>query len=519
MDSNIDESITKIYEKQQTVSGSEEEAMQYLTILKRHPELNVTFEENESNIKLPLKSWNKIIKKIPEEESYSLTYICFSLINEVDENEIWGIKKTKESDEAEVFQDVFFNTVLEASIPHEIPFAMCEEDFSQFTDYFNQKEANERNIKLSNEDWINKEKENEKPLDKQDTEINKDKDLDEDKNVKEVKKQIIEDKNGVKKLITTKTVTQSQTIYKRKIQPQPQTKIQKDKEKEKDKVISIPSKPEQKVELIKKQDVIPKKEEKIKVPEQKVEQIKQQEVVPKKEEKIIIPEKELEEIIYRIEKPGRFRPVKIYKKIKDPKGKEKEDEITNEEIIYETDENQPNLRIIRKKIILRNGKEEEIEEEPKKKVVYKIIKTGHAPIFKIIRIVTIVPKYGKERDIEEDLPGNELIVKTIKQGPNKYIKQIIIKKDGKILEIDEERPLAEEAQGIKKEEQPENKIIRKKIIARDISTQPQETKEEKIIIKKEEEPQTKILRKKIISKDIKLEESPKNSPKDKNPQQ
>ena len=292
MDSNIDESITKIYEKQQTVSGSEEEAMQYLTILKRHPELNVTFEENESNIKLPLKSWNKIIKKIPEEESYSLTYICFSLINEVDENEIWGIKKTKESDEAEVFQDVFFNTVLEASIPHEIPFAMCEEDFSQFTDYFNQKEANERNIKLSNEDWINKEKENEKPLDKQDTEINKDKDLDEDKNVKEVKKQIIEDKNGVKKLITTKTVTQSQTIYKRKIQPQPQTKIQKDKEKEKDKVISIPSKPEQKVELIKKQDVIPKKEEKIKVPEQKVEQIKQQEVVPKKEEKIIIPEKE-----------------------------------------------------------------------------------------------------------------------------------------------------------------------------------------------------------------------------------
>ena len=68
--------------------------------------------------------------------------------------------------------------------------------------------------------------------------------------------------------------------------------------------------------------------------------------------------------------------------------------------------------------------------------------------------------------------------------------------------------MAEEAQGIKKEEQPENKIIRKKIIARDISTQPQETKEEKIIIKKEEEPQTKILRKKIISKDIKLEESP-----------
>ena len=233
MDSNVDESITKIYEKQQTMSGSEEEAMQFLNVLENHEDLNVNIEGKESPIKIPLKSWNKIIKKIPEEDSYSLAYICFSLVNEVQENEIWGIKKSGEPDEAEVFQDVFFNTVLEPSVPHEIPFAMCEEDFSQFTDYFNQKEEDERTLKLSNEDW------NKKDLkEKEETEEKEKEKEDEGQSITEVK-QIIEDKDGVKKLITTKTVTSSQTVYKKKIQPT----------KEKEKVINI--QPEQKVkELI-----------------------------------------------------------------------------------------------------------------------------------------------------------------------------------------------------------------------------------------------------------------------------
>ena len=76
MDSNIDESITKIYEKQQTMSGSEEEAMQFLNVLESHEDLNVNIEGNDTPIKIPLQSWNKIIKKIPEEDSYSLAYIC-----------------------------------------------------------------------------------------------------------------------------------------------------------------------------------------------------------------------------------------------------------------------------------------------------------------------------------------------------------------------------------------------------------------------------------------------------------
>ena len=154
MDSNIEGSITKIYEKQQTMSGSEEEAMQFIQVLENHPEISVNIEDNDTPIKIKLNSWNKIIKMIPEEKSYSLSYICFSLVDEVQENEIWGLRKSMEPNDAEVFQDVFFNTVLEASVPHEIPFAMCEEDFSQFTDYFNQKETSDRNIKLTNEDWI-----------------------------------------------------------------------------------------------------------------------------------------------------------------------------------------------------------------------------------------------------------------------------------------------------------------------------------------------------------------------------
>ena len=212
MDSNIEGSITKIYEKQQTMSGSEEEAMQFIQVLENHPEISVNIEDNDTPIKIKLNSWNKIIKMIPEEKSYSLSYICFSLVDEVQENEIWGLRKSMEPNDAEVFQDVFFNTVLEASVPHEIPFAMCEEDFSQFTDYFNQKETSDRNIKLANEDWI---KDNIKEKDKEKEETTEAKD-DEDKKLTEVKQQVIEDKDGEKRIITTKTLTQSQTVYKKK---------------------------------------------------------------------------------------------------------------------------------------------------------------------------------------------------------------------------------------------------------------------------------------------------------------
>ena len=121
MDSNIDESITKIYEKQQTMNDSEEEYIHFLKTLEKHEDLNVIIEGNEIPIKLPLKSWNKIVKKMSEEESFSLAYICFSSVKEVEENEIWGIRKNGETDDSEVFRGAFFDTVQEASTPHEIP--------------------------------------------------------------------------------------------------------------------------------------------------------------------------------------------------------------------------------------------------------------------------------------------------------------------------------------------------------------------------------------------------------------
>ena len=61
MDSNIDESITKIYEKQQTMNGSEEEALQFLNVLDNHEDLNVNIEGKENPIKIPLKSWEYIL--------------------------------------------------------------------------------------------------------------------------------------------------------------------------------------------------------------------------------------------------------------------------------------------------------------------------------------------------------------------------------------------------------------------------------------------------------------------------
>ena len=116
---NIDSSITKIYEKQQTTSGTEEEALEYLQVLEQHNELNVIIEEQtDTPIKISSKSWDTIIKLMPEEKKYSLAFICFSLVNEIEENEIWGIRKNAESGEETVLQDVFFNIDLEASTPH-----------------------------------------------------------------------------------------------------------------------------------------------------------------------------------------------------------------------------------------------------------------------------------------------------------------------------------------------------------------------------------------------------------------
>jgi len=61
--------------------------------------------------------------------------------------------------------------------------------------------------------------------------------------------------------------------------------------------------------------------------------------------------------------------MKVIRKKKDNiNGKEIEDEIVNDEIIYETGENKPNVKLLRKKMVLKNGKEEEeIDESPKKK--------------------------------------------------------------------------------------------------------------------------------------------------------
>ena len=415
MDSNIDESITKIYEQEQTMSGSEEEAMQFLKVLDNHKDVNVNIEGNEIPIKIPLKSWKTIIEKIPEEQSYSLAYICFSLVNEVQENEIWGIRKNGETNDAEVFQDVFFNTVLEASVPHEIPFTMCEEDFSQFTDYFNQKEADDRNIKLSNEDWI---KEN-IPKEKEETEAKEKDKEDENQNLTEVKKEIIEDKDGVKKIVTTKTVTSSQTIYKKKIQPT--------KEKEKEKIINIPPEPKEKEKEKEELKPIIQKEE----PQSKI--VRKKPIVKEGKEKKEKPPKE-EEIVYRVVKQGRFRPkTKVLRKKKDPEtGNQIEDEIINDEIIYDSSENKPNAKILRKKI-MSDGKEE-IEEVPNKKVIYMVNKFGKStePPQSKIKRKNIISKDGKVDEKEEDIPGDELIIKTIKEEPNKEIKKIIIKKDGKI---------------------------------------------------------------------------------------
>ena len=150
--------------------------------------------------------------------------------------------------------------------------------------------------------------------------------------------------------------------------------------------------------------------------------------------------------------------MKVIKKFRNPKiNKEIENEIYNDHILEETDNNKPDIKIKRKKLIRKNGIEEVIEEESKNNVTYKIIKftkdNDPKPQTKIIR-KTKYMKYGKEKEIEEDITGDELVIQTIKQKPNKTIRKIITKRDGKSWEIDGEIPQKE-----KDDEKNKNKLI------------------------------------------------------------
>ena len=59
-------------------------------------------------------------------------------------------------------------------------------------------------------------------------------------------------------------------------------------------------------------------------------------------------------------------------------------------------------------------------------MIYKVKKYGKDsdPQTKIIRN-KVITKYGRDKTVEEDIPGEELIIKTIKEEPNKEIKKII----------------------------------------------------------------------------------------------
>ena len=217
------------------------------------------------------------------------------------------------------------------------------------------------------------------------------------------------------------------------------------------------------------------------------------------------PEEVCEDEIYKIVNIVRKYNPKT-KVVKNLKGKE--EDILEDKIIYEKKE-EPQIKRIRKKVIIKNGKEEEVEEDPGKNVIYKVVKYGkeNDPQTKIKRIRTIT-KFNKDRENEEDIPGDELIIKTIKQEPNKEIKKIIIKKDGQIQETEEELPQEEEK--IKQDEGPKTikigqekapQIIQKKIIPKNIIAPEQ--KEEKLVeesLKKEEKEEDLFYIRVIIMK-------------------
>jgi len=190
----IDSTLTKISENQHTFCSTEEEAKEYLQVLEQHPKLNISFENPDFPLKFSIKSWERIIQLMDEEKKYSLAFIIFSMINEVEESNIWAIRKN------ELYEENGDDKMLEASLPPDAPILMCEDDlnvFNQFTDYFNQKEAKNRKLQLSNK----------KDVQLQDKELDGIQIKEEVNQPFEIEAKILEDKNNSKRENTTKTTS------------------------------------------------------------------------------------------------------------------------------------------------------------------------------------------------------------------------------------------------------------------------------------------------------------------------
>jgi hypothetical protein len=156
----------------------------------------------------------------------------------------------------------------------------------------------------------------------------------------------------------------------------------------------------------------------------------------------------VKKVVYRIVKSDskiypQNKVVKVEKIKKNGKEQEVEESVFKDEVLFEPTKygkyEKPKTKIIRKTI---TDKGEELDEEPGKDITYKITKYGRVrnPQSKIVRRRTIT-KDGKDTVNEEDLPGDELIIKTINYGKEpktQKLKKIIIKKDGKEKEIEEE---------------------------------------------------------------------------------
>ena len=140
----IDSTTIKLEENIITSNSTEEEAEEYFKVLYQHPDLNISFEDPDFPLKFSTKSWERIIQLMDEEKIYSLAFIIFSMTNEVEESDIWIIKKNKQNGESGD------DKVIEALLPQETPILMGEDDFNQFTEYFNQKESKIKKIQISN---------------------------------------------------------------------------------------------------------------------------------------------------------------------------------------------------------------------------------------------------------------------------------------------------------------------------------------------------------------------------------
>ena len=122
-------------QKEENIKSDDVKADKYELIIDKHDKLNVTLENSKENLPLTKKSWEKIIKLMPEEKTYALNYVFFSLTKTSEVTTTREIKSIRKGGEKEGY----FKKKVPTDNKLKLHFSLNKKEFDIFDKYFKNK--------------------------------------------------------------------------------------------------------------------------------------------------------------------------------------------------------------------------------------------------------------------------------------------------------------------------------------------------------------------------------------------